>query len=101
VSDERQMEREAWWAEVRPMLVLQLLQGGCGLLRPPRHADQMTLRQQRLHACTLPSHYLQSGLSKNLIVDQNQWTFELKLQQTFPASDRSFSRPSDVRLRQT
>lgn len=56
VSDERQMEREAWWAEVRPMLVLQLLQGGCGLLRPPRHADQMTLRQQRLRACTLPSH---------------------------------------------
>jgi hypothetical protein len=71
VADERQMEREAWWAEVRPQLVLQLLQGGCGLVRPPRHAVRMTLRQQRLRACTLPCHYLQSGLSKSPIVNQN------------------------------
>ncbi len=88
VTDERQMEREAWWAEVRPQVVLQLLHGGCGLLRPPRQSDQITMRQQRLHACALPSGDLQLGLSKGPIVDKNEWRFELKLRRTTPVSDR-------------
>lgn len=53
VADERQMEREAWWAETQPQVVLQLLQQRCGLPRQTSQPAGATLRQQRLQTCAL------------------------------------------------
>jgi hypothetical protein len=57
VADERQMEREAWWAETQPQLVLQLMQHRCGLSTQQfHHSSVPLLRQLRLQNCSLPTN---------------------------------------------